>query len=216
VTTLSIGVRAETSPALTVRLYNTSGIAAPELAAATRTAESILRDTGIDVTFRQCGRQVSPADAVDACDDRLMPSEVVVRMINAPAFHTTLSPDAYGVAYVVQETNRGWLATVFGDRSDQAAARVGVEPGSLLGRVMAHEVGHLLLGAGYHGDAGLMRAHWPDALLGHAGEEWRFSVLEAARLHDVLTNSNPRLPVPDNHVARSRDPNGPRFAPNHQ
>ena len=181
--TPSAGVRAESSPALTVRLYNTSGIPAPELAAARRTAESILRDAGMDVTFRYCGHRLSPQHPLDPCDDRLKPSEVVVRMINAPAVHTTLNPDAYGMAYVVQATDRGWLATVFSDRIDEAAARVGVEPGTLLGRVMAHEVGHLLLGASYHGDAGLMRAAWPDALLSRAGEDWRFSIGEAARMH---------------------------------
>ena len=126
-----------------------------------------------------------PDAAADACDESLRPSEVVVRVINAPAFNATLHPDAYGVTYVVRETNRGWLATVFSDRIDQAAERVGVEPGTLLGLVMAHEVGHLLLGSGYHGEAGLMRADWPDALLTRTAE-WKFSMVEAARMHRVL------------------------------
>ena len=193
--TLSVGVRAESSsPALTVRLYNTSGIPALELVAARRAAESILRDTGLDVVFRYCGRRVSPEAAVDTCDDRLKPSEVVVRVINAPSFSTNLHPEAYGVAYVVHETSRGWLATVFSDRIDQAATRVGVEPGVLLGRVMAHEIGHLLLGPGYHGDAGVMRAEWPDALLTHAGEEWRFSTREAGRMQHLVAPSDKFAP----------------------
>ena len=184
----SAGVHAaSSSPILTIRLYNTAGIPAAELGAAARTAESTLRDTGVDVIVRHCGHRVSPDDAIDPCDDRLAPSEVVVRIIKAPAVTTTLTPDAYGVAYGVQETNRGWLATVFSDRSDSAASRAGVEPGTLLGRVMAHEVGHLLLGGGYHGDAGVMRAHWPDALIGHAGEEWRFSILEATRMQHLVS-----------------------------
>ena len=45
--TLSAGVRAESPVALTVRLYNTSGIPTPELVAARRAAESILRDIGL-------------------------------------------------------------------------------------------------------------------------------------------------------------------------
>ena len=184
--TLSIGVGAEPPAALTVRLYNTSGIPTPELLAARGAADSILRDTGLNVVFRHCRRPVLPQDPVDLCDEPLKPSEVVVRVINAPAFNATLHPVAYGVTYVVRETNRGWLATVFSDRIGQAAARVGVEPGTLLGRVMAHEVGHLLLGSDYHGEAGLMLAKWPDALLTRKGEEWRFSMLEAVRMHRVL------------------------------
>lgn len=180
------GVRAESSVPLTVRLYNTSGIPASELAAARRAAESILRDIWPDVVFRHCGHAVPSRDRIDPCDDSLKPSEVVVRVINAPAFNATLHPDAYGVTYVVRETNRGWLATVFSDRIDQAASRVGVEPGTLLGRVMAHEVGHLLLGSSYHGDAGVMIAEWTDGMLARKGVEWRFSMFEAARMRRVL------------------------------
>jgi hypothetical protein len=63
-----------------------------------------------------------------------------------------------------------------------------MEPGTLLGRVMAHEVGHLLLGTGYHGEAGVMRAEWPDAQLNRDGDHWRFSMLEAASMQRVLAS----------------------------
>jgi hypothetical protein len=173
---LSAGVRAGSPVALTVRLYNTAGIPTSELLAARAAAESILRDISPDVVFRHCG----------PCADSLKPSEVVVRIINAPAFNASLHADAYGVTYVVRETNRGWLATVFPDRIGPAAARAGVERGTLLGLVMAHEVGHLLLGSRYHGDTGLMVAEWPDALLARKGEQWRFSMFEAAAMRRVL------------------------------
>jgi hypothetical protein len=171
------------SPAtLTVRLYNTSGIPPDELAAARGAADAILRDTGLDIRFRECARTTDP------CADTLNRSEVVVRIIDAPQFNATLHPEAYGVTYIVKETNRGWLATVFSDRIDAAAARVGVDAGTLLGRVMAHEIGHLLLGIDYHGAAGVMRAEWPDERLNRDGDEWRFSMLEAERMHRVLAS----------------------------
>jgi hypothetical protein len=178
--------RAASSATLVIRLYNTSGIHPSELRAARQTAGSILGDTGLDVQFRHCGGRVSPEAAIDSCDESLMPSEVVVRVINAPAFNATLDHDAYGVTNVLRDTNRGWLATVFSDRIHDAASRVGVEPGTLLGRVLAHEVAHLLLGRDYHGNAGLMRAEWPDALLTRTADEWRFSHLEAIRLQRSL------------------------------
>jgi hypothetical protein len=90
------------------------------------------------------------------------------------------------VAYVVKETDRGWLATVFSDRIAAAATRLGVDAGALLGLVIAHEVGHLLLGIDYHGETGVMRAYWPDALLNHTGE-WRFSMSEATRIRQVAS-----------------------------
>jgi len=190
---MTLGVRAAAAPAvqalpiaLTIRFYNTSGIPSQNLQAGRLATESILRDTGLEVVVRHCGRSVVPGEPVDACDKPLKPSELVVRIISAPAFNTTLHPDAYGLAYVVPDTNRGWLATVFSDRIDRAATRLGVDTGTLLGLVAAHEVGHLLLGSTYHAEGGLMRADWSDALLARESQGWRFSMGEAARIHRVL------------------------------
>src|SRR5918999_2066489 len=181
------GVAAGTPVVLTVRLYNTSGIPGPKLMAARRAAESILRATGLTVVFRHCTREVSPAEPGDSCAERLSPHEVVVRLIDAPTFNTTLPPEAFGVAYVVKETDRGWLATLFSDRIDAGAARIGVDAGALMGLVMAHEVGHLLLGIDYHSENGVMRADWPDALLNRSGEQLRFSKLEADRMRQAAS-----------------------------
>jgi len=190
---MTLGVRAAAAPtaqaipiALTIRFYNTAAIPSQELRAARLATESILRDTGLEVVVRHCGRGVAPGETVDACDEPLKPSELVVRIIDAPAFNTTLHPDAYGLAYVVPDTNRGWLATVFSDRIEGAATRLGVEAGTLLGLVAAHEVGHLLLGTNYHAEGGLMRADWSDALVARESQGWRFSTGEAARIHRVL------------------------------
>jgi len=184
--------RAEPQPTLTVRLYNPAAIPPIELLTAGRTAEAILRETDLDVMVRHCGRPVLP-EHLDRCDEPLQASEVVVRVINAAAFNTGLPADAYGVTYVVQKTNRGWLATVFSDRIEKAAVRAGVDAGTLLGRVMAHEVGHLLLGVDYHGASGLMRAEWPDGQLGATSDQWRFSTSEAAGMHRALESISREL-----------------------
>jgi len=176
------GAAAETPVTLTVRLYNASDVQTDALAASRDTAESILRDAGLNVRFRECGR------TTDSCDRPLAHCEVVVRIIAAPPFNATLDPDAYGVTYIVKNTNRGWLATVFGDRISAAATRASVDPGTLLGRVMAHEIGHLLLGLDYHGSAGLMRAAWLDDTLDRDAQNWLFSMAEAQRMKQVLAS----------------------------
>lgn len=191
VTILGGRVAAESPVGLTVRLYNGSGIPVQTLAAARQVAEPILRDAGTDVVFRRCGAADASNGVADPCDDPLKPAEVVVRVIDAPPFSVSLDPRAYGVTYVVEETNRGWLATVFSDRIVAAASRIGVAPSTLLGRAIAHEVGHLLLGSGYHGDAGVMRAEWTDDFLHRDGAgEWRFSKLEAAAMQRVVASSH--------------------------
>jgi len=187
---------------LTVRLYNTAGIPVPELISARDTATSILGDGGLDMVVRHCGRAGSTAAPPDSCSETLRPTEVVVRVIDAPAFNAALNPDAFGLTYVVQETDRGWLATVFADRIERAAARAGVATGTLLGRVMAHELGHLLLGSGYHGPAGLMRAEWPDATLPRSGADWRFSISEAARMHQALNSMSQQPSATETNLLR--------------
>lgn len=183
-TTPATVVRAESPATLTVRLYNTVGLSSAELLDGRREAERLLRETGLWPVFRDCGRTASAR--ADACDTALGRSEVVVRLINAPAFNPSLHPDAFGVAYVLKETDRGWLATVFPDRIAIAASRVDADAGLLLGRVIAHEIGHLLLGVAYHGDAGVMRAVWTDERLAAHDEQWRFSIGEAARMQRRL------------------------------
>jgi len=71
---------------------------------------------------------------------------------------------ALGFSYISAETTN-WLATVFIDHIDAIATRCRIEPGILLGRTVAHEVGHLLLGTNEHPPHGLMRAHWADTSL---------------------------------------------------
>lgn len=54
---------------------------------------------------------------------------------------------------------------------------------ALLGRAIAHEIGHLLLGTADHPTGGLMRALWSqDELRGLKPSHWRFSSGEAARM----------------------------------
>ena len=177
---MGVPAGAESRVALTVRLYNTSGISAHELLAARDAIESTFHDSGLDLRIRQCGRGVQAA--IDSCSESLKPLEMVVRIIDAPLLDSTVHPDACGVAYVVRETDRGWLATAYSDRVTSAAVRVGVDAGTLLGLVISHELGHLLLGSGYHGWSGVMRADWSEELLTHPREPWRFSALETARM----------------------------------
>lgn len=166
---------------LTVRVYNSVGLpSADVLAAAETTAGPLLVATGIRVHFRFCGMPVP-------CDGPLGPSEVMVRIIQAPAGP---SVRAYGVAYVLPAEGRGWLASVFAERIAAGAARAGLEPRQLLGLVMAHEVGHLLLGQ-THSAAGLMSAHWHETALKRTGatavaHSWRFTEDQASAMRERL------------------------------
>ncbi len=67
--------------------------------------------------------------------------------------------DAMGVAPgTVQQ--RGRMAYIFYDRVADTAARHGQCVSEILGSVIAHEVGHLLLPYGSHSGEGVMRGEW--------------------------------------------------------
>jgi hypothetical protein len=67
------------------------------------------------------------------------------------------------------------------------AAGASIDFATLLGRAIAHEVGHLLLGSGDHTPIGLMRALWSqDELRGLKPAHWGFSAREEARMRERL------------------------------
>lgn len=68
------------------------------------------------------------------------------------------------------------LATIYLDRVARVAATAGVDTGILLGRAIAHDIGHLLLGSLRHGDAGLMQALWSRQMLErNTPDDWNFT-----------------------------------------
>lgn len=194
ITTYASPAWAESAPlTLTVRLYNSVGMSADEIVAARGIAAPILLETGIDVSFRYCRMFPADTEQYDACAQSLGPNEVVVRMIDAPEPVPGASELAFGYSYVVNSTDRGWLATVYVDRIRVAASRVGLERARLLGMVVAHEVGHLLLGQ-EHSETGLMAPQWHDLSLrrlaqGHdAASAFRFTPGQAAAIQERIVD----------------------------
>lgn len=75
-----------------------------------------------------------------------------------------------------------------------------VDPGTLLGYAMAHELGHLLLGSNSHSPTGLMSADWRTADLIHMEQGGLlFNVEQSrkmkARLSTFAMRRNPSLHV---------------------
>jgi hypothetical protein len=63
------------------------------------------------------------------------------------------------------------------------------EYSTLLGRAIAHELGHLLLGRSRHSSNGLMRAVWSqEEIRGTRPAGWQFSTAEAAQMRQGLAS----------------------------
>ena len=75
------------------------------------------------------------------------------------------------------------LATAFGDRIEAMATRTQSDPGRLLGRVIAHEIGHLLVGTSAHSPIGLMRDSWSDdEVQNNRPIDWMLTRTDAKRI----------------------------------
>jgi hypothetical protein len=94
--------------------------------------------------------------------------------------------DTLGEAFFADENQPGYVADVYYKGAQALAYREQMEPGVLLGCVMAHEIGHLLLGPG-HAPDGIMRAAWEARDLDAIRKGWlKFNGAESARIRQVL------------------------------
>jgi hypothetical protein len=168
---------------LVVRTYDTFGVSPSERETATTTAREILRDVAVDVIWRNC----AVAAVEPACDAPLAPRELSVQFVRSPDAETWA---VLGNSLVDVSNQGGSLCRIFVDRVHNLAASAGVDRGTLLGRAMAHEVGHLLLGTNEHSRYGLMRPRWNAAELTRDGVDWTVSRAQGKRMRRGLAARN--------------------------
>jgi hypothetical protein len=172
------------APRVIVRAYNKFGVAPGELATALATARAILGGAAIDLVWRECG----------PCDDRPGPRELIVRIVAATP---QAEPESLGYSLVDVRQRSGSLATIYASRVESMAALAHFDPGVLLGRTMAHELAHLLIGTTEHSTHGLMRARWNACELEHDLQpDWVLSRAEGTRMRRGLATRarGPRAP----------------------
>lgn len=179
-----------------VRVYET-GIGDVALrTAAIRTAASIVEMAGVFVEWYDCtdnGRRPVCQDARRSGNfiARIMPTltpSAPLRKLSIEALGAQGDAEPpLGFAVVDPDTHAGKMATVFHDQVQAVARRTGVARSELLGRALAHEVGHLLLGVRGHSRSGIMRAVWTDdELTRHRSDDWVFAPGDSQRLQQVF------------------------------
>jgi hypothetical protein len=184
-------VRAEAAkdlrPAI-VRIYNYAQIPPPMLKEATRGAAAIFDAAGLTSQWRICTIRQNPSGREDpACEGSPGTYEFSLRINQGPdATAPQRSSEVLGYAVILER--RGIVATVHSGRVLALASRSGVDPVALMGRVMAHEVGHLLLGTNEHAARGLMRAAWKLNVWSMSEHsDWTFSEDEVSRMRQSAT-----------------------------
>ena len=165
-----------------VRTYDVFGVPVQDLDTARRAADETLRTAGIEAAWTTCRRGAVASLSSPRCLEPLASSEIMVRLIGAP--DGSHDEATLGCAYVDTGVRRGVLASLYAARITALADRAGVDRGLLLGRALAHEIGHLLLGTSTHRPRGLMRALWTlEELRRSIEKDWLFSRLDIADIH---------------------------------
>jgi hypothetical protein len=179
---------------LTVRIYDNAGVLAAGRARAIKRANDILGRADLAVEWRDC-----PASGVlarGACAAPPRAGELAVRLVRSPKDDP--HPRALGTALIDKTTGTGTLATVFVDRVADMARQGQQDPWTMIGSVMAHEIGHLLLGTNSHSDSGLMREIWTvKDLTRNRPDDWLFSRAQRDELRQWrLSHRTAPAPVP--------------------
>jgi len=168
-----------------VRTYNYAAVPTDQFAAAKTEAELIFRRASIAIDWIECRVPGSALGA--ACTEPLLARrDLMLRLTERiPANGSRIV--ALGESMLDRELRDGVLMTIDLLPLRAVAARTSAAITTLLGRAIAHEIGHLLLRSADHPPMGLMRALWTtDELRGVKPAHWEFSSREAALMRQTL------------------------------
>jgi hypothetical protein len=158
-----------------VRVYDMATTDAAGRAAALRVAAGAIASAGLTVSWRDCSR----GGADHPCRTVRDAGDLVVRIMPVALAAAGSEDVELGYAPIDPAGRATVIATVYYDVVQRVAQRTGLNARELLGRAVAHELGHLLLRVPGHGPSGLMRPLWTDAeLLQNRPGDWTFSDAE--------------------------------------
>jgi hypothetical protein len=172
----------EIVPALAISVENLAGVPSAIKQEGLAGAERIFTKAGVTIVW---------------CEPHCLASELVrpsllVRLEFVPGM-TGPSRTLPGTVLGSATSSREPSMRVFYDDVRTVADQRHVEPGVLTAYVIAHELGHLLLGDHAHTASGLMKYFWDmqDVTHGVAQGTFSFSADEAARIRRALCNFGP-------------------------
>lgn len=168
-----------------VRLQDYANVPTVWLTKAKAVATAILEDGGVGVSWFDCSLHSSSRDPL--CSTSPTPIDLQLRILpKQMAGRLRKSRHSMGSALVSGRFPS--IASAFYHRAEELD---GGKPGALaeiLGGILAHEIGHLLLAEKSHSTTGLLRAQWIDQDLRMiACGTLHFTPDQAARMRSLVT-----------------------------
>lgn len=153
----SVAAAQNPEDALTVTLHmtNHAAVSPKELAAAEAYASAIYRAAGIQTVWTE-----TPWAPGETGSPHLRVVILSLEMTAKKCKESQLDETVMGIAVDGASDGSGRIAYIFADRIGQMAMQHLAKFPRGLGHIMAHEIGHLLLGVHSHAPAGLMAVSW--------------------------------------------------------
>ncbi len=143
-------------PAITVAIYDDMHLSPQVLADAEDEAMRVYRKAGVAISWVECKSARMKAEADVRCQDSPSATRLNLRIVP----HASKASDGvFGVAFLSAE-GTGAYTDVSYNSAEELDQEWHVGLARLLGHVMAHELGHLLLGSNAHSRQGIMCPSW--------------------------------------------------------
>jgi hypothetical protein len=173
---------------ITVEVKNAARITHYTVSRAEAVASSLFERAGIEIEWIECfSASIDPWQSSCLETTNTDQFTIVIRQNHGTArVHDT------ALGYSLPFSGMHNHAAVFWQSVSRTAQRNSdaVDERTLLGMVMAHELGHLLMGSGRHGP-GVMNAGWRRSDFREMGQcRFRFTLEQAAQLRRGLENRN--------------------------
>jgi hypothetical protein len=151
----SVFAKEEPTVNISVLVYDYAGVAPGILAGAEHQADRILNQAGVRAVWLDCSVKPGKLDEKSICRSGLGNQNIVLRLLTRHL--PTRSQDvAFGFA-----VSPGLASVYYGDAALMAERQnFRSELPPLLGCLMVHEIGHLLLNSFGHSPTGVMQAEW--------------------------------------------------------
>ena len=154
-TTKCFSTGKSTAVSVTVGVFNDAAAPRPVVEFAEQEASRIFMAAGLEITWVDCvARQENMPSA--RCLAPQGPTHLNLRILPRGK---KVKEDSFGVAFLAED-GTGTYIDVFYDAIEKLHHESNTSPGRLLGHVMAHEIGHLLIGSHAHSNWGIMCPVW--------------------------------------------------------
>ena len=148
-------IEAEPNPTITILAYNMAEAPRDILRGAEREATRIFSQAGVGVSWFDCTAEHSVVGSQNVCQEGWGPVNIGLRVLAKPTASRNPQGDRFGFAI-----SPGLASMYYDYRARFISDEFGMGLPLILGCVIGHEIGHLLLGPNSHSTEGVMQAEW--------------------------------------------------------